>query len=222
MSTVAVIDYGMGNLHSIAKALQKVAINTEIIITKDAREILAADRVVFPGVGAIGNCMTVLIESGLAEVIKEVANNKPLLGICLGMQALLSASEESQGVECLAIFSGQVIHFPKNVIDAKGAVLKIPHMGWNQVKQQPHPLWKNIPDNSRFYFVHSYYVQANNNKDIAATTDYPEAFTCALAKENIFSVQFHPEKSQTVGLQLLKNFLAWNGSNIQKSGKKAT
>ncbi len=211
MSTVAVIDYGMGNLHSISKALQHVATETEVIVTDNAAQILAADRVVFPGVGAIGNCMAVLIESGLAEVIKEVANNKPLLGICLGMQALLSASEESQGVECLAIFSGQVIHFQKNLTNVKNEILKIPHMGWNQVQQQPHPLWKNIPDNSRFYFVHSYYAQAKNEKEIAGITEYPEAFTCALAKENIFAVQFHPEKSQTVGLQLLKNFLNWDG-----------
>lgn len=214
MSTVAVIDYGMGNLHSISKALQHVASETEVIVTDKAEQILNADRVVFPGVGAIGDCMLALNESGLADVIKEVATSKPLLGICLGMQALLSSSEENNGVECLDIFAGQVVHFPKKLTDAKGDVLKIPHMGWNQVKQQPHPLWKNIPDNSRFYFVHSYYVQANDKKVIAATAEYPEAFTCALAKENIFAVQFHPEKSQTVGLQLLKNFLQWDGNVI--------
>ena len=212
MSTVAVIDYGMGNLHSIAKALQKVATKTDIIITKDAKEILAADRVVFPGVGGIRDCMLALNESKLSDVIHDVVKTKPLLGICLGMQALLSASEENNGVKCLNVFEGEIVHFSKKLIDAQGERLKIPHMGWNQVKQQSHPLWKNIPDKSRFYFVHSYYAQVQNDKDIAATSEYPKAFTCALAKENVFAVQFHPEKSQTVGLQLLKNFLDWDGA----------
>jgi len=211
MSTVAVIDYGRGNLHSISKALQKVAIKTDVVITKNAKEILAADRVVFPGVGAIKDCMLALNESKLSEVIHEVVKTKPLLGICLGMQALLSVSEENNGVKCLNVLEGEIVHFPKNLTNAQGEVLKIPHMGWNQVKQQSHPLWKNIPDKSRFYFVHSYYAQAKNEKEIAATTEYLQTFTCALAKENIFAVQFHPEKSQTVGLQLLKNFLDWDG-----------
>lgn len=213
MSTVAVIDYGMGNLHSISKALQSVAAKTKVIVTNHPAQILAADRVIFPGVGGIRDCMSALNQSELAQVIKEVSTCKPLLGICLGMQALLSLSEENHGVKCLDIFTGQVRHFPKKLIDAKGNALKIPHMGWNQVKQQPHPLWANIPDNSRFYFVHSYYAVSTDKKMIAATTDYPEAFTCALAKKNVFAVQFHPEKSQTVGLQLLKNFLQWDGDN---------
>jgi len=211
MTTVAVIDYGMGNLHSIAKALQKVANKTDILITQDASKILTADRVVFPGVGAIKDCMLALNESHLSDVIHEVIKTKPLLGICLGMQALLSTSEENNGVRCLNVFAGEIVHFPKKMTDAQGEVLKIPHMGWNQVKQQSHPLWENIPDNSRFYFVHSYYAQVKNEKNIIATTEYPKAFTCALAKENVFAVQFHPEKSQTVGLQLLNNFLNWDG-----------
>ncbi|NOQ35039.1 MAG: imidazole glycerol phosphate synthase subunit HisH [Methylococcaceae bacterium] len=211
MSKVAVIDYGMGNLHSISKALQHAAPDVEVIVTNEPEQILTAERVVFPGVGAIGDCMQALNESGLADVIKEVATNKPLLGICLGMQALLSRSEESNTTECLNLFSGSVVHFEKGMTDVQGELLKIPHMGWNQVKQHPHPLWENIPDNSRFYFVHSYYAQPNDETIIAATTEYPKGFACALAKDNVFAVQFHPEKSQTVGLQLLQNFLQWNG-----------
>ena len=211
MSTVAVIDYGMGNLHSIAKALQHVSASTTIVVTNDKSKILAADRVVFPGVGAIGDCLFALKQSGLDEVIQEVVKNKPLLGICLGMQALLSFSEENRGVNCLDIFSGKVVHFPKNLRNDSGDVLKIPHMGWNQVKQLPHPLWKNIADNSRFYFVHSYFAQLNEPQMTIATTEYPDVFTCAIAKNNIFAVQFHPEKSQAIGLQLLQNFLQWDG-----------
>ncbi|MDQ7091513.1 MAG: imidazole glycerol phosphate synthase subunit HisH [Methylococcales bacterium] len=211
MPTVAVIDYRMGNLHSISKALQHVSANTEVIVTDDAARILAADRVVLPGVGAIRECMQALNDSNLSTVIQEVIKTKPLLGICLGMQALLSVSDENNGVECLDFFKGKIIHFPKKLTDTKGAVLKIPHMGWNQVTQQPHPLWNNIPDNSRFYFVHSYYALPDDDSVIAATTDYPHAFACALTQKNVFAVQFHPEKSQTVGLQLLENFLQWDG-----------
>jgi len=211
MTSVAVIDYGMGNLHSIAKALQHAAPKVTVQITADAKTILQADRVVFPGVGAIRDCMHALHETGLAAVIKEVALQKPLLGICLGMQALLSNSEENNQVDCLNILTGQVVHFPQPLLDESGNVLKIPHMGWNQVQQQPHPLWENIAQNSRFYFVHSYYAVPNDANIIAATSDYPNAFACALAQNNIFAVQFHPEKSQTVGLQLLQNFLHWDG-----------
>jgi len=212
MTSVAVIDYGMGNLHSIAKALQHAAPKVTVQITADAKTILQADRVVFPGVGAIRDCMHALHETGLAAVIKEVALQKPLLGICLGMQALLSNSEENNQVDCLNILTGQVVHFSQPLLDESGNVLKIPHMGWNQVQQQSHPLWENIAQNSRFYFVHSYYAVPNDANIIAATSDYPNAFACALAQNNIFAVQFHPEKSQTVGLQLLKNFLHWDGN----------
>jgi glutamine amidotransferase len=212
MSTVAVIDYGMGNLHSITKALQQVAsADTKIIITDNKAQILAADRVVFPGVGAITNCLLALKKSGLETVIKEVIKQKPLLGICLGMQALLSFSDENKGVKCLDIFTGKVIRFAENLQDEAGEGLKVPHMGWNQVSQKAHPLWKNIADNSRFYFVHSYYASGVDPQSVVATTHYPDALTCAIAKENIFAVQFHPEKSQTAGLQLLRNFLYWDG-----------
>jgi glutamine amidotransferase len=214
MSQVAVIDYGMGNLHSIAKALQHAAPDVDVQVTSNLQLIKQADRVVFPGVGAIRDCMQALHGTGLADVIKEVALQKPLLGICLGMQALLSDSEENNHTDCLNILAGHVVHFPQPLLDASGNILKIPHMGWNQVQQQAdhHPLWENIAQNSRFYFVHSYYVVPNNNQIIAATSDYPNAFACALTQKNIFAVQFHPEKSQTVGLQLLKNFLFWDGT----------
>jgi glutamine amidotransferase len=211
MSSVAVIDYGMGNLHSIAKALQHAAPDVDVIVTSEANAILAADRVVFPGVGAMRDCMQALGDLNLIDVVKEVANTKPLLGICLGMQAMLLDSQENGHTDCLGMFDGHVLKFAEPLENADGDVLKVPHMGWNQVKQTAHPLWKNIPDNSRFYFVHSYYAQVKNSSHIAGTSDYPNAFTCALMKDNVFAVQFHPEKSQHVGLQLLANFLVWDG-----------
>lgn len=211
MSSVAVIDYGMGNLHSIAKALQQANADVQVLITANPDIIFTADRVVFPGVGAIRDCMQALNSSGLAAVIKEVAKIKPFLGICLGMQALLTHSEENANIECLNILSGNVLRFAETLQDAEGHRLKIPHMGWNQVWQQSHPLWDKIPQSSRFYFVHSYYAQPDDVTIIAGTSDYPRAFACALAQKNIFAVQFHPEKSQTVGLQLLENFLHWDG-----------
>ena len=213
MSTVAVIDYGMGNLHSIAKALQHASPDVDVQIVTDAEQILNADRVVFPGVGAMRDCMQALNQSGLSDVIREVAQTKPLLGICLGMQALLSDSEENGSTLGLDIFSGHVVRFAESLNDNEGNKLKIPHMGWNQVHQRPHVLWNNIPQDSRFYFVHSYYAKPNETSVIAATTDYPDAFACALSHNNVFAVQFHPEKSQTVGLQLLNNFLHWDGQS---------
>jgi glutamine amidotransferase len=212
MSSVAVIDYGMGNLHSIAKALQHADPSVEVRVVSDAASILQADRVVFPGVGAMRDCMQALNGLGLVDVIREAAASKPFLGICLGMQALLSNSAENNSVTCLGIIPGQVLHFSPTLTDETGQVLKIPHMGWNQVHQHPHPLWANIPQDSRFYFLHSYFVQPDDADVTAATTDYPAPFTCALARKNLFAVQFHPEKSQTAGLQLLKNFLQWDGS----------
>ena len=211
MSTVAVIDYGMGNLHSIAKALQHADTKVSVLVTSDKNQILNADRIVFPGVGAIRDCMHALQQTGLDSVIKQVAQEKPLLGICLGMQALLTDSEENGLTQSLNILSGHVVRFPEPLLDENSEKLKIPHMGWNQVKQQPHPLWANIEDNSRFYFVHSYYAKPDDTNIIAATSEYPTPFACALARNNIFAVQFHPEKSQTVGLQLLQNFLRWDG-----------
>ena len=211
MSTVAVIDYGMGNLHSIAKALQHAAADVDVQIAADPGLILQADRVVFPGVGAMRDCMQALKSSGLAELIQRVAQTKPLLGICLGMQALLTDSEENGSTPGLDVIPGHVVRFSDALTDSQGNKLKIPHMGWNQVHQLPHPLWNKIPQDSRFYFVHSYYAQPDNASVVAATTEYPDAFACALAQDNVFAVQFHPEKSQAVGLQLLYNFLHWDG-----------
>ena len=212
MSTVAVIDYGMGNLHSIAKALQHADIGVNVQISADAHIIQTADRVVFPGVGAMRDCMQALEALKLVDVIKNVAQDKPFLGICLGMQALLTDSEENGGIPCLNLFPGHVRHFAEPLIDAQGQPLKIPHMGWNRVKQKPHPLWQDIAQDSRFYFVHSYFAIPDHPQDSIASSDYPQPFTCALAKDNVFAVQFHPEKSQTVGLQLLQNFLRWDGT----------
>ncbi|MEI7993842.1 MAG: imidazole glycerol phosphate synthase subunit HisH [Methylococcaceae bacterium] len=211
MSSVAVIDYGMGNLHSIAKALQHAAPNVDVQIVADPDLILKADRVVFPGVGAIRDCMQALNQSGLSAVIQQVARTKPLLGICLGMQALLTDNEENGNIKCLDIFPGHVVRFSDGLKDSDGNKLKIPHMGWNQVHQKPHPLWNKIPQDSRFYFVHSYYAIPDDLSLVAGTTYYPDAFACTLAQDNVFAVQFHPEKSQAVGLQLLTNFLHWDG-----------
>jgi len=207
MKTVTVIDYGMSNLRSVSKALEHVAGKDWLVQVSDKAEvILHADKVVFPGQGAIGNCMTLLNQTGVAEVISKALENKPFLGICLGLQTLLTRSEESGGTAGFNWIGGTVRRFVE-----RGERFKIPHMGWNQVQQaQAHPLWVGIPDNSRFYFVHSYYVDPEENRVIAGTTPYGDIhFTSAVAQDNVFAVQFHPEKSQHVGLTLLKNFLDW-------------
>lgn len=210
MSSVAIIDYGMGNLHSIAKAAHRVAPGMAIRVTADPATILGADRVIFPGVGAIRDCMAALEQQNLVPVIHEVAKRLPLLGICLGMQALLDRSEENGGTPCLGIIPGEVLRFPEHLTDALGNPLKVPHMGWNQVVPTgPHALWEGMESGSRFYFVHSYYANPEHPSDIAATTAYPHGFTSALARDNICAVQFHPEKSHTAGLRLLSNFLEW-------------
>jgi glutamine amidotransferase len=211
MATVAVIDYGMGNLHSIAKALQHVADDQTILVTSDPTAITNADRIVLPGVGAMHDCIQALNTFGLIEPIKTIARTKPFLGICLGMQALLSDSQENGNTACLNLISGHVLHFKAPLEDAAGNRLKVPHMGWNEVKQTPHPLWAGIPDYSRFYFVHSYYALPDDATTIAGSSHYPTPFACALMKDNLFAVQFHPEKSQDVGLKLLRNFISWNG-----------
>ena len=210
MTSVAVIDYGMGNLHSIAKALQHIPSSPVVNVSAKPEEILAADRVVLPGVGAIGDCMSALTQSGLDQVVLEVADSKPLLGICIGLQIMLDESEESGSTKCLGLFPGQVRKFPENMRDSHHNTIKIPHMGWNTVQQNHHPLWDNIADNSRFYFVHSYYATPSSPEHRAATSEYSDTFTCALARDNIFAVQFHPEKSQRYGLQLLDNFIRWD------------
>ncbi len=212
MSSIAIIDYEMGNLHSIAKAVEHVAGDARVRVTSVPEEILSADRVIFPGVGGIGHCMEALVRRGLDEVIREVAVNKPLLGICLGMQALLGHSEENGGVDCLGLFDGEVRRFSETLND-KGVRLKVPHMGWNQVHQQPHALWQDIDQDSRFYFVHSYYAAPADSGECAGVADYGGAFCCTLARGNLFAVQFHPEKSQQAGLTLLRNFTRWDGQD---------
>jgi glutamine amidotransferase len=213
MRHVAVIDYGMGNLRSVSKALETVAENTAVHITADPEQILNASHVVFPGVGAIRDCISELDRLGLDDVIREAAQTKPFLGICLGMQALLSHSEENNGVAALDIIPGQVRHFdtqrPRTEND-----FKVPHMGWNEVHQSTsHPLWHAIDDASRFYFVHSFFVDPAQAAVTAATCQYQREFTAALSRNNLFAVQFHPEKSQSAGLQLLENFLNWDGQS---------
>ncbi|WP_396587973.1 imidazole glycerol phosphate synthase subunit HisH [Bermanella sp. R86510] len=208
----AVIDYGMGNLHSASKALEHVSPTTKVMVTSDPETILHADHVVLPGVGAMRDCMAEIKRLGVDQVVAEVAQSKPLLGICVGMQALMQHSEENQGVECLGHFQGAVKFFGRD-LEENGEKLKVPHMGWNQVIQTPHPLWQNIEDNSRFYFVHSYYVQAANEQQIKGLGHYGKDFAAAIAQDNVFAVQFHPEKSHDAGLQLLQNFLNWDGQD---------
>ncbi len=211
MSTIAIIDYGMGNLHSIAKAVEHVAQHARVMISSDPEAIMAADRVVFPGVGGIGHTMEELARTGLGEVARQSVASKPTLCICVGMQALFDRSEENNDTACLKLVAGEVLRFPDNMHLADGSKLKVPHMGWNQVHQNPHPLWQDIEQDSRFYFVHSYYTAPADKGLQAATCEYGHEFCCALARENLFAVQFHPEKSQRAGLKLLGNFSCWDG-----------
>ncbi len=213
MKVVAVIDYGMGNLHSVAKALEKVAVDTQVLVTSDAEAILKADRVVLPGVGAIRDCMAEIKRLGIDQVVSEVITSKPLLGVCVGMQALLSHSAENGGTDGLNILPGEVRFFTDTfAAKPECASLKVPHMGWNQVCQNDtaHPMWKKIAQNSRFYFVHSYYAPALETSICAATTDYGVQIAAAVHRDNIFATQFHPEKSADDGLQLYANFLNWD------------
>ncbi len=213
MTRIAIIDYGMGNLRSVAKALEHVAPEAQVRVTHDRREILRADRVVFPGQGSIRDCMSELARWDLVEVVREAALGKPFLGLCLGPQALLEFSEENGGVACLNVLPGRVIWFGDLRDPVTGERLKVPHMGWNQVHQTgDHPLWRGIPQDSRFYFVHSYYPQPADEALVAGRTDYGFTFASALARNNLFAVQFHPEKSAQAGLRLLANFVDWNPS----------
>jgi glutamine amidotransferase len=208
MTHIAVIDYGMGNLRSVAKALEHVAPAAKVIVTSEPAEAARADRVVFPGQGAMPDCMRELESSGLRDAVLQAAQSKPFLGICLGLQMLFDVSEEGD-VKGLGVLAGRVKRFP--VKEMAAARLKVPHMGWNEVAQAgPHALWEGIADNSRFYFVHSYYVEPIEFGLVAGRTQYPAAFTSSVASDNIFAVQFHPEKSHTAGLRLLANFASWN------------
>jgi len=207
--TIAVIDYGMGNLRSVSKALEHVAGGVPVLVTADPAEVAAAERVVFPGQGAMPDCMRELEMRGLKPAVLAAAREKPFLGICIGLQMLFEHSEEGD-VPGLGVFAGQVRRFPdERMIDADGQRLKVPHMGWNTVQQQAHPMWSGIENGARFYFVHSYFVVPDDKALIQGTCEYGVPFTCAVARDNIFAMQFHPEKSARDGLQLLKNFVSW-------------
>lgn len=209
MATIAIIDYGMGNLRSVAKAFEHVSPKSKVQITQSAQAIQQADRVVFPGQGAIRDCMHELAAHGLIEAVKQAATEKPFLGLCLGPQALLDYSEENNGIHTLGVLAGKSVWFGHRLAGHPG--YKIPHMGWNQVHQtQPHLLWESIPQGSRFYFVHSYYLVPDDAGLIAAKTNYLFEFASVIARDNVFAVQFHPEKSARWGLQLLANFSQWN------------
>lgn len=210
MSRIAIIDYGMGNLRSVAKAVEHVAPGHVVQVTSSAADVLAADRVVFPGQGAMPDCMRELESRGLRDAVLTASRNKPFLGICIGEQMLFAHSAEGD-VPGLGILPGEVVRFADDAMQlADGTRLKVPHMGWNQVWQQaPHPMWTGIDDGARFYFVHSYHVVPADAADVAATTEYGLRFTSAVARANIFAVQFHPEKSAQAGLQLLSNFVTW-------------
>ena len=222
MNQIAVIDYGMGNLHSVAKAIEHVGAElasesgqaTKVVITSDPARIAAADRVVFPGVGAIRDCMGEISRLNVGAMVASAMKTKPVLAICVGMQALMAHSEENGGVDCLGLLSGRVKFFGEELRDENDARLKVPHMGWNRVAQtSDHPLWRGVPDNSRFYFVHSYYVTMDETEQVAGRSVYGREIVAAISAGNIFATQFHPEKSQNAGLTLLRNFLTWNGAS---------
>ncbi len=231
---IAIIDYGMGNLRSVEQAMRHVAPDVEVIVTDDAKMIAQAERVVFPGQGAMPDCMRELTARGLRDAVIDAAHTKPFLGICIGLQMLFEHSAEGD-VAGLGLFKGDVLRFPHPLIDAQGNKLKVPHMGWNQVHRikpavspqgdatiapsggglgwgnvPEHPLWHGIPQDARFYYVHSYYVAPQHADLVQATSDYPQPFVCAVAQNNLFAVQFHPEKSHVAGLKLLQNFVRWN------------
>lgn len=209
---IVVVDYGMGNLRSVAKALAHVAPDREVRVASDPATIRRADRVVLPGQSAMPDCMKGLVEGGLVDTVREVMRDRPFLGICLGLQMLFEDSEEGP-TACLGAFPGHVVRFrEERMALPDGTRLKVPHMGWSRVNPtRPHPLWNGIEDGARFYFAHSYHPVPADAALAAATVDYPAPFTCAIARANIFATQFHPEKSQRAGLALLSNFVDWNG-----------
>ena len=212
MTDIAIVDYGMGNLRSVQQALRAVAPGASIAVTGDPDTVGQAARVVFPGQGAMPDCMRELDARGLREAVLQAARSKPFLGICIGLQMLFEHSAEGN-IPGLGILPGKVVRFAADLRDSQGNKLKVPHMGWNQVhraRSPEHPLWADIDQDARFYFVHSYYVQPQDAVLVQATSDYPQPFTCAVARDNLFAVQFHPEKSQIAGLTLLRNFTNWN------------
>jgi len=211
--TVAVVDYGMGNLRSVSQAVMHVTQGTgfEVIVTSRPEEVFAAERIVLPGQGAMPDCMRELRDSGLQEAVLDAAARKPMMGVCVGMQMLLERSEEGP-TDGLGLIPGEVVRFRlEGRLQPDGSRYKVPQMGWNQVVQaRPHPIWAGVPDNAYFYFVHSFYARPSDARHSVGETDYGERFTCAVARDNIFATQFHPEKSAEHGLALYRNFLHWN------------
>jgi len=213
---VAVVDHGMGNLRSVSQALIHAATggDCEVIVAADPEQVRAAERVVLPGQGAMRDCMLELQRSGLQAAVLEVARSKPLMGVCVGMQMLLDHSDE-QDTPGLGLIPGRVLRFElEGRLQSDGSRFKLPQMGWNQVRQRrpggvAHALWRDVPDESWFYFLHSYFAKPSDECHSAAEADYGGSFTCAVARDNIFATQFHPEKSATHGLTLYRNFLAW-------------
>ena len=212
MSSVSIADFGTGNLRSVCNAFAALDGKIKIKLTNSAFDIRRTDRLVLPGQGAIGTFMRQVVDEELRQSLEHALANKPVLGICLGLQSLYSYSEEDGGTECLGILAGSVKKFDDALKDA-GRTIKIPHMGWSRVNhEKQHPLWNGIHDGTRFYFVHSYYAESTNESEIAGTSQYGLKFTCAAARDNLFAVQFHPEKSRQHGLQLLSNFMQWDGT----------
>ena len=210
MADIAIVDYGMGNLRSVEQAVRKVAPGAHVIVTGEPEVIASAGRVIFPGQGAAPDCVREIRARHLDRVLAgAMAEGKPFLGICMGLQVLFEHSEEGD-TPCLGMFPGKVVRFARDLKDAQGDKLKVPHMGWNQVHHGQHPLWQGIAQDARFYFVHSYHVQPRDTAIVQATSDYPQPFVCAVARGNLFAVQFHPEKSAAAGLRLLQNFVNWN------------
>lgn len=211
MNKIVVVDYGMGNVRSVAQALRAVAPEAEVLISGSIADIQSADRLVLPGQGAMPDCMRCLQESGVQDALLRAAREKPLFGVCVGEQMLFDISAEGN-TPCLGLLPGKVVRFDlRGQLQEDGSRYKVPQMGWNRVHQtQAHPLWNGIADDSYFYFVHSYFVQAEQEQDVVGTTEYGQVFTSAVARENIFATQFHPEKSAAAGLQLYKNFVHWN------------
>jgi glutamine amidotransferase len=210
MSRIAVVDYGMGNLRSVSKAIERVAPKSRVIVTGAAAEIDAADRVVLPGQGAMRDCVKQLQDSDAYAAVLRAARSRPLLGICVGEQMLFEFSEEGGGTAGLGLLAGRVGRFPDAMRTPSGARLKVPHMGWNRVwRTGEHPLWHGVADGSYFYFVHSYCAEPADSGTTAAFTDYGIRFTCAVASANIFATQFHPEKSAETGLKIYENFVSW-------------
>ena len=211
MAKVAITDLGTGNLHSVINAIEKVARSATVVSTRLPAAIRSADRLVLPGQGAIGTWMQALEHDETRTAIEDALQNKPVLGICLGLQALYAHSDEDGGTPGLRVLSGRVVRFKSDLQDA-GRRIKIPHMGWSSVHQtRNHPLWAGIPQDTRFYFVHSYHAETNVRSEVAATAQYGLEFVCAAAADNLFAVQFHPEKSRRQGLRLLENFIQWDG-----------